>query len=436
MSWQQRLGGLSAAWLAFALTACGGTTSAKEGDSGNTNWLKACVTDAQCGDLACFCGSCRSACDAAVDCALPPAASCRGDAHGVESVSPEISLLREDPDTFAADLATLPDGSSLLVGGAGLYEFDLTNAYRDFWLARVDEAGEIAWEFRAPLADAASIGRSLAVTSTNEVITVSTIFDGNDTPAFSRFDQTGAKLSDWTGEPGITRLRAASDGELYGAGSQLLEWRDGRPFMAAWAGRLTPDGTIWQQAREGLAGSVSNVVSLDVDVAGNVLVSGSLGTAPDSNESVPWVGSLDATGEWLWEHTFEVATRSHCDADAAVFTSDGGTLVAGGCDGQWLRRLSASGSLVWERRFPWLVTALAALEDGYAVAMGTRGSGGIGDGDERYARLLRFDDQHRLRWRAELPSCLNFHRLVAAPDGLFALAECEQGSALARYVDR
>jgi hypothetical protein len=422
--------------LALLLAACGGTTSAREGDSGNTNWLQTCTTDADCGALSCFCGSCRSACDAAVDCAAPPGDSCRGDAgSAAEAAEPETVQLFESADRFATELEALTDGSVLLVGGAGWFNLDFSNAYRDFWLARVDQTGEMVWEFREPRPDAKSIGRSLAVTASGEVVTLSTVFDGNDTPAFSSFDDAGTKLEDWTGVPGITRLRDAGDGQLYGAGSQLLEWREGRPFTAAWAGRITREATIWQQTREGLSGSVSDIVSLDVDAAGNVLVAGSLGTAPDSNESVPWVGSLDAAGDWLWERTFEVAARSHCDADAAVLTSDGGALVAGGCDGQWLRRFSASGSLVWERRFPWLITALAAFEDGYAMALGTREPQASFEDDAPYAKLLRFDEQHRLRWRAERPDCRNFQQLAAAPDGLLALAECGQGSALVRYSE-
>ena len=66
---------LGALWLfsgALLLPSCETTDP---GAGSNTNWLRSCETDAECGaDLRCRCGVCSRACDD--DCSLLPSAAC------------------------------------------------------------------------------------------------------------------------------------------------------------------------------------------------------------------------------------------------------------------------------------------------------------------------------------------------------------------------
>ncbi len=62
-------------WSLFGMPSC--NQKETPGISGNTNWLKPCVRDADCGtDLLCRCGVCSGACDGTLDCSLPPAEIC------------------------------------------------------------------------------------------------------------------------------------------------------------------------------------------------------------------------------------------------------------------------------------------------------------------------------------------------------------------------
>ncbi|MDX2050807.1 MAG: hypothetical protein SFV15_00355 [Polyangiaceae bacterium] len=71
----------AAAFLALGAWSLFGTPSCNQKEtpsiSGNTNWLKPCVRDAECGsELLCRCGVCSGACDGTLDCSLPPAEIC------------------------------------------------------------------------------------------------------------------------------------------------------------------------------------------------------------------------------------------------------------------------------------------------------------------------------------------------------------------------
>lgn len=74
---QAALGNCAAvAVLAWLAVACGATDGPRTG--GQTNWLRACESDAQCGSgLTCLCGACTKVCEASdASCAALPGASC------------------------------------------------------------------------------------------------------------------------------------------------------------------------------------------------------------------------------------------------------------------------------------------------------------------------------------------------------------------------
>ena len=60
-----RIGTLSLV-LGLALLGCG---QPQERTGTNTNWLRACVDNSECGGLACSCGHCTATCTADSDCA-------------------------------------------------------------------------------------------------------------------------------------------------------------------------------------------------------------------------------------------------------------------------------------------------------------------------------------------------------------------------------
>jgi hypothetical protein len=416
---------------ALALTllplACGATTRTQESDSGNTNWLKSCDTDQECGDLSCTCGKCRTACAGASDCSLPPADSCLAPASNNPGPPAPVTLREHrDPDSYANDLAIGDSNSILLVGGTDVANFDLSLIYPTFWLRVLDDQGEERWTYVEPPTDGQpNTGRSVAPGAYGEVLALSTIYDGSDTPAIRRFQANGQLLDNWTASPGYTALRSDQGGFLYATGSKLNEFRDGRPFTAAWMGRLDAKEAIWEHERSGTDGSISNIVASASDFDGNLVIGGSLGTAYENNASEPYLARLDHEGNFIWEESISLAEETHCDATAVALTKDGGSLAAIGCGPRWVRGYDLGGAVRWERRFAEEVTALAGLGDGgYVVALG---------GDE--AVLRRFDAEHELLWEATQAGCTAFTRVAATAEGVVALAGCEPGFVVTWFAD-
>ena len=60
--------------LGLLVAACGPDSSPKT--ASQTNWLRACDSDAECGDLRCLCGACTLVCSAESTCTGLPGASC------------------------------------------------------------------------------------------------------------------------------------------------------------------------------------------------------------------------------------------------------------------------------------------------------------------------------------------------------------------------
>jgi len=194
MAGRQWLPALALAGLALG---CGGTTQSGERESGNTNWLKECTSDAPCGDsLSCLCGSCRTPCAGASVCELEPKASCVA-AQANDSTpapAPEMSLESADPDAYGTDLTLLDNGSVALVGGTNRMMLgSYPPFYPTFWLRRLHPDGSTAWDYTEPPPDLSNIGtgRSVAALPSGELVALSTIYDGTDSPALRRFGGDG-----------------------------------------------------------------------------------------------------------------------------------------------------------------------------------------------------------------------------------------------------
>ncbi|HKY35726.1 MAG TPA: hypothetical protein VJN18_07305 [Polyangiaceae bacterium] len=431
--------------LALALVGlalgCGGTTQGSERESGNTNWLKECTIDAQCGGaLMCLCGLCRTPCEGATLCDLEPERSCvAAQADGAEPApAPEVALESADAEAYATDLALLDDGSVVLVGGTDRMTLgSFAPTYPTFWLRRLHPDGSMAWDYTEPPLEPGNVGtgRSVAALPSGEVVALSTIYDGTDTPALRRFGGDGDLLESWSLDPGITTLRAAPGGELFGSGSRLIEDREGRPFVSAWLGRIAGQAMVWEWAREGSDGSISAVGALASSDAGDLVVGGTLGIEQESNAAVPWLARFDASGTALWQQAIEPDQHSACLGTQVGMTASGASLAAvSSCAGPWVRAYDTAGKVLWERRFERTISALVGLDDGgYAIALGSMES--WYQVDPPPATLLRFDAEHRLVWQVELEQCYSFERLVVAEEGLLALAGCPQGYALNLYAD-
>ncbi|MDF3065261.1 MAG: hypothetical protein K0R38_862 [Polyangiaceae bacterium] len=419
--------------LALAGLGCGETTHGREDGSGNTNWLKPCEADAECGELSCLCGSCRNACDAATVCSLEAEASCSGATSPQPLASPITLGEHRDADAMPNDLVVGADGSVTLVGGKGPTPFDLTTVYRNFWVSKLSREADVLWSYESEnVTDAADPGRSIVLTAGGETLALSTVYDGQDTPHIRRLDRNGELVSSFMSTPGFTTMRTDGRGGFFATGSNRASDVPnalGRTPTVAWIGQFDPpviagsDTPHWQQERQGLEGSISNILVASSDGLGNLVVGGSLGTAVDSNASEPYLARLDRNGDFVWEQSVPIAEVTHCDATAVAMLPDGGSLAAIGCGPRWLRAYEADGAIRWERRIANGVTALAGLRDGGYVV-------GYGGGT---AHLQRYDAQHRSMWEVIQEGCTAFTRLEAEGDAVVALSACEPGYLLSWY---
>jgi hypothetical protein len=105
--------------LAGALAAgCGGLSNSGGTDT-NTNWLKQCTSDAECGELACLCNVCTSPCEGDGECSgrgaeavcYPNGVSCSGGARICVSPDAPASALAELPpvDPLTGELLSRTD---------------------------------------------------------------------------------------------------------------------------------------------------------------------------------------------------------------------------------------------------------------------------------------------------------------------------------------
>lgn len=435
------------ALLALPLVGFGcGKTTSREDTSGNTNWLKPCRFDAECGGLACTCGLCREPCRAKQICGADPDEGCvdsdespeasagAGSGPGPQSSTdvpaPNVIAEHRDEESLATDMAIDEKGNVTLVGGTAPLGADFQRIYPAFWLAKLNDQGQVQGQYRDyPPQGEVNTGRSVVLTTTG-TIALSTIYDGTDSPFLRYFDvdDFSAPTHTWMSLPGYSTLRSdGADGVLAVGSRRVNEVNEQRPFMAAWMGRYRSNVQIddattltWQKERQGLDGSISEIRVAASDRSGNLLVGGTLGTAADSNAGEPYLARLDVDGNFVWEETVNVLEVVACSATAVAFTADGGSLAGVGCNGFWIRKYDAKGESQWNRPQEHAATALVGLADGgYAVATG----GSV-------AKLQRFDAEHHLVWEKTDENCTAYTRLIETDTALVALAQCPLGYAV------
>jgi hypothetical protein len=422
----KRYGAIILVGVLGLVAACGAETT-ESSETGNTNWLKECATDLDCGTLSCYCGTCREPCGEVVDCSQSPEQACVAGSspEAPPSVSTQVNVvpLLEDDDTDVQDIALGAFSSVYVTGGKGKYQADFSDAYSDSWVARISYLGNTVWEVREPLPEAESIGISVAYddnTSLDPVTMLSTRFVDGERTRRRTFDGLEQPVADELLLPEFVVVRPHP--------SQI------RTFLGGFEGDhglVTPVGEVtqgWPALFMGTEGSRSSATDLAIASDGSVAIVGYVGRDPASNESEPFAGRVLSSGEWIWSFSFSASERAHCEARGVALLPNDVTLVAGECAGNWLRGISIDGAMLWEHYFEGRLGAIAASDTGYVVSMGT-GTPGV----DAQATLLAFDHSHQLLWRVDEPGCEAFHRLIIDDDAVVAVARCDDGVRLQRY---
>ncbi|MBN2496814.1 MAG: hypothetical protein JXR96_19645 [Deltaproteobacteria bacterium] len=234
------------------------------------------------------------------------------------------------------DLCELADGSLVLVG----YSWpDQSPDIYDFWLWRIDAAGELVWDWRWG-GDGSDFLLSVRPTS-----------DG------------GFVLGGYT--------------DSFGASERQGDF---------WVQKLSASGTsLWQKMYGGNQYEARCTVR---EAADGDLVVGGLSTSPISNHSASWVFGLDSQGEVSWQYAFPGDLASFVTAAdglalvGSMYGSDGE--VFGGSD-LWVARLDGELGLRWRRRFGGeeneSAASLLPAPDGGFLAVGASRSFGSGSFD-------------------------------------------------------
>ena len=180
-------------------------------------------------------------------------------------------------------------------------------------------------------------------------------------------------------------VAVAADGSVYVAGGTNSFGDGGSHFFAL---KFTPDGTlVWQRIR---AGGTAQVV--DVAPDGSVAVAG-VGARPDLPGAFDAVVlKLDAGGALAWQRAYFAGEVTDARGGVAV-SADGSIHVAGAIQDSerklvvdaLLFRLSASGSLLWDRtwggRSGDVSSGIAIAPDGAVLWSGDTNSFGAGSDD-------------------------------------------------------
>ncbi len=96
-----RWAGALPAILGLLVGACGTAGGPRVGSQ--TNWLRACQTDAECGELDCLCGACTRSCDTDTSCADLPDAS----EYTIEVAASPTWMVPADDRVFTVSLSMI-----------------------------------------------------------------------------------------------------------------------------------------------------------------------------------------------------------------------------------------------------------------------------------------------------------------------------------------
>jgi hypothetical protein len=325
-----------------------------------------------------------------------------------------------DQDRRGRAIIVGADGSLYVTGGQGRAPIAFSVTFSNFWIARFSSAGEPQWEqIDLVEEESQSNGLSIALSPDGTLTSVATIFDGSDTPVLRRYTSSGEPLGQFSVEPGITQLATSPSGELIAAGSNLVEFRDGRPFTELWVGGLEGDEISWQRTLRGVDGSISTAWDLAV-TSESTFVAGSQGTAQHSNASDPWLGAgpLQA-GEFNWD-VLPVLGGGNGRSVSVAAAPDGGVVVVGDGATPFVHRYADDGRAEWKRALDAIPTAVAATAEGYAIGYDFDGV----HVEAASGRIDFFDWDGTRVWRFEDPACERVGDLISDDGDLVALLDC------------
>lgn len=262
--------------------------------------------------------------------------------------------------------------------------------YFDYWIVRLNSAGQVIWD---------------------------RTFGGNDS------DQLAA-------------VRETADGGFIVGGTSLLG-PTGNQTVAGWGSfdfwilRLDSSGNrLWERALGG-TGYESQLADVRPLADGGFVLVGESRSFASGNKSAPqpgaWVVRLDAAGEKLWDHSYDLTPYS------LATTSDGGMFVGGINNWDYVViRLDSHGEVLWQRVLAGnsmdFLTSVMQTDDGGCLLVGSSESGigldktspNFGHGDFWAVRL---DASGNTLWDQTFGTAGHegWPRLVAVPGGGFIL---------------
>lgn len=282
------------------------------------------------------------------------------------------------------------DGGLLVVGSTE----DDRSIYSAAWLVKLDAAGGVDWSRMYP-GDLGSEAIGAAQAPSGYVVAMSARASLPDSREFVRLVGVDARgdvawqqdFTDWVNASPVAACGFGADGLAVLAHGWLPT---GQP--CAWIITADASGSIgWQRV---LSGDGIEVVQSDIVQAadGSLFVIGSARDVPARTTYAPVVTRLDASGTTLWQRRFPQDPAVLITRRSGAATPDGGLLLAGNVDGAiggplWLARLDAAGGITSQSRPSGDVAAspggIAAASDGGAVLVGT----GLGATGPFIARL-------------------------------------------------
>lgn len=223
------------------------------------------------------------------------------------------------------------------------------------WLIKTDANGNMIWD-KTFGEDPNDEGHSIRQTTDGGYILAGYTNAGNNKDGWLiKTDSDGNMLWDRTfGDPereeSARSVRQTIDGGYIIAG---YAESDSFPNRERWLVKTDADGNLlWEKTLGGGFGSYTDQSIQQTSDDGYILAGNTVINKPGQMPSqVPWLVKTDASGDVLWERTFEQSNVK--SALSVLETTDGGYIVAGGfgADGLGLIRTDADGNMLWDRTF-------------------------------------------------------------------------------------
>jgi uncharacterized delta-60 repeat protein len=290
-------------------------------------------------------------------------------------------------DDIAYSIQQTSDGGFIAVGRT--YSFGAGG--NDFWVMKLDSAGEIDWQktYGGSSTDSAS---SIQQTSDGGYIVAGVTYSYGAGPYdFWVMKLDGVGEIDWQKTYGGSStdyaysIQQTFDGGYIVVGETLSFGAGGNDF---WVVKLDSAGEIdWQKTYGGLAYDIARSIQQTSD-GGYIAAGETLSFGAGGNDF--WVMKLDGVGEVEWQKTYG---GSYDDIAYSIQqTSDGGYIAAGdtlsfgaGQNDSWVMKLDGAGEVEWQKTYGGSsydsAYSIQQTSDGGYIATGYTQSFGAGHRD-------------------------------------------------------